>query len=282
MSEQFRTYETAWCPGCGNFNILESLKRALTELGKDPYEVLMVAGIGQAAKLPQYISANSFCGLHGRAIPAAVAAKMANDNLTVIVDSGDGDTYGEGGNHFIHNIRRNTNITHFVHDNQIYGLTKGQASPTSGIGLVTGAQTTGNINAPLNPVALAITLGAGFVARAFSGDMDQLVSIMKDAISYNGYAMVDIFQPCVTFNHINTFSFYKNRVYSLDENYDPSNKLAALEKAMEFGDKIPTGILYREDKESFSERNVVLNKGTALIDRPFNPSIIEELTSQLV
>ncbi|WP_026885594.1 2-oxoacid:ferredoxin oxidoreductase subunit beta [Clostridium beijerinckii] len=282
MSEQFRTYETAWCPGCGNFNILESLKRALTELGKDPYEVLMVAGIGQAAKLPQYISANSFCGLHGRAIPAAVAAKMANDNLTVIVDSGDGDTYGEGGNHFIHNIRRNTNITHFVHDNQIYGLTKGQASPTSGIGLVTGAQTTGNINAPLNPVALAITLGAGFVARAFSGDMDQLVSIMKEAISYKGYAMVDIFQPCVTFNHINTFSFYKNRVYSLDENYDPSNKLAALEKAMEFGDKIPTGILYREDKESFSERNVVLNKGTALIDRPFNPSIIEELTSQLV
>lgn len=282
MSEQFRTYETAWCPGCGNFNILESLKRALTELGKNPYEVLMVAGIGQAAKLPQYISANSFCGLHGRAIPAAVAAKMANDNLTVIVDSGDGDTYGEGGNHFIHNIRRNTNITHFVHDNQIYGLTKGQASPTSGIGLVTGAQTTGNINAPLNPVALAITLGAGFVARAFSGDMDQLVSIMKEAISYKGYAMVDIFQPCVTFNHINTFSFYKNRVYSLDENYDPSNKLAALEKAMEFGDKIPTGILYREDKESFSERNVVLNKGTALIDRPFNPSIIEELTSQLV
>ena len=282
MSDQFRTYETAWCPGCGNFNILESLKRALTELGKDPYEVLMVAGIGQAAKLPQYISANSFCGLHGRAIPAAVAAKMANDKLTVIVDSGDGDTYGEGGNHFIHNIRRNTNITHFVHDNQIYGLTKGQASPTSGIGLVTGAQTTGNINAPLNPVALAITLGAGFVARAFSGDMDQLVSIMKEAISYNGYAIVDIFQPCVTFNHINTFSFYKNRVYSLDENYDPSNKLAALEKAMEFGDKIPTGILYREDKESFSERNVVLNKGTALIDRPFNPSIIEELTSQLV
>ncbi|MDG5854854.1 2-oxoacid:ferredoxin oxidoreductase subunit beta [Clostridium beijerinckii] len=282
MSEQFRTYETAWCPGCGNFNILESLKRALTELGKDPYEVLMVAGIGQAAKLPQYISANSFCGLHGRAIPAAVAAKMANDKLTVIVDSGDGDTYGEGGNHFINNIRRNTNITHFVHDNQIYGLTKGQASPTSGIGLVTGAQTTGNINAPLNPVALAITLGAGFVARAFSGDMDQLVSIMKEAISYNGYAIVDIFQPCVTFNHINTFSFYKNRVYSLDENYDPSNKLAALEKAMEFGDKIPTGILYREDKESFSERNVVLNKGTALIDRPFNPSIIEELTSQLI
>lgn len=282
MSEQFRTYETAWCPGCGNFNILESLKRALTELGKDPYEVLMVAGIGQAAKLPQYISANSFCGLHGRAIPVAVAAKMANDKLTVIVDSGDGDTYGEGGNHFINNIRRNTNITHFVHDNQIYGLTKGQASPTSGIGLVTGAQTTGNINAPLNPVALAITLGAGFVARAFSGDMDQLVSIMKEAISYNGYAIVDIFQPCVTFNHINTFSFYKNRVYSLDENYDPSNKLAALEKAMEFGDKIPTGILYREDKESFSERNVVLNKGTALIDRPFNPSIIEELTSQLV
>ncbi len=127
--DTFKTYETAWCPGCGNFNILKCLKTALEELGKNPYEVLMVAGIGQAAKTPQYISANSFCGLHGRSLPAAVAAKIANENLTVLVDTGDGDSYGECGNHFIHNIRRNVDITHFVHDNQIYGLTKGQASP---------------------------------------------------------------------------------------------------------------------------------------------------------
>ena len=179
----FQTYETAWCPGCGNFSILPAIRRALEELGKDPHEVLMVAGIGQAAKLPQYISANSFCGLHGRALPVAVAAKIANERLTVIVSTGDGDSYGEGGNHFIHNIRRNVDITHFVHDNQIYGLTKGQASPTSEEGHVTGVQAHGNINMPLNPVLLALAMGAGFVARAFSGDKEQLVSIMKQAIT---------------------------------------------------------------------------------------------------
>jgi 2-oxoglutarate ferredoxin oxidoreductase subunit beta len=208
---KFTTYETAWCPGCGNFAILNSLKKALEELDKDPKEVLMVAGIGQAAKTPQYISANSFCGLHGRALPAAVAAKIANEKLTVIVDSGDGDSYGEGGNHFIHNIRRNVNITHFVHDNQIYGLTKGQASPTSKEGHVTEVQTNGNINTPLNPVLMAIAAGAGFVARGFSGDAAQLVTLMKEAILYPGYAFVDILQPCISFNKINTFAYYKSK-----------------------------------------------------------------------
>jgi 2-oxoglutarate ferredoxin oxidoreductase subunit beta len=146
MSGNFETYETAWCPGCGNFSILKCLQAALDELGRDPKDILMVGGIGQAAKLPQYIGANAFCGLHGRALPAAVAAKMANGNLTVIVDTGDGDSYGEGGNHFIHNVRRNVDITHFAHDNQVYGLTKGQASPTSMAGMVTGVQVFGNIN----------------------------------------------------------------------------------------------------------------------------------------
>ena len=136
-TESFCTYETAWCPGCGNFVILECLKTALEQLGKEPSNVLLVAGIGQAAKTPQYLGANAFCGLHGRSLPAAVAAKIANETLTVVVDTGDGDSYGEGGNHFVHNIRRNVDITHFVHDNQIYGLTKGQASPTSMLGLVT-------------------------------------------------------------------------------------------------------------------------------------------------
>ena len=205
-TESFCTYETAWCPGCGNFIILECLKTALEQLGKEPSEVLVAAGIGQAAKTPQYINANAFCGLHGRSLPAAVAAKIANEALTVIVDTGDGDSYGEGGNHFIHNIRRNVDITHFVHDNQIYGLTKGQASPTSVIGLVTSVQTDGNFNEPLNPVLVAIASGAGFVARAFTGHKEQLISLMKQAIEYKGYALVDILQPCVSFNKTNTFA----------------------------------------------------------------------------
>ncbi len=273
----FSTHETAWCPGCGNFQILDSLKTALEELGKDPYEVLMVAGIGQAAKLPQYISANSFCGLHGRSLPAAVAAKMANEKLTVIVNTGDGDSYGEGGNHFIHNIRRNVNITHFIHDNQIYGLTKGQASPTSMEGMVTDVQVNGNANTPLNPVLLAIACGAGFVARSFSGRKEHLTSVMKQAIEYKGYAMVDIFQPCVSFNKINTFSFYNQRVYELGADYDPSNKLAAMEKAMEFGDQIPIGVLYREEKPDYHQKNPVLKAGVPLIDINKSPDLLKEI-----
>jgi len=281
-TNSFCTYDTAWCPGCGNFSILECLKKALEELNKDPYEVLMVAGIGQAAKTPQYISANSFCGLHGRALPAAVAAKIANEKLTVIVDTGDGDSYGEGGNHFIHNIRRNVDITHFVHDNQIYGLTKGQASPTSAEGQVTDVQPTGNINTPLNPVLLAIAAGGGFVARAFSGDKEHLVSIMKQAILYNGYALVDILQPCVSFNKVNTFSYYNKRVYRLDDGYDASDKAAAMQKAMEYGDRIPIGVIYQEQKRTFHEKNKVLSGGVPLIDKPADLSTVQRLADEFI
>lgn len=281
MSE-FKTYETAWCPGCGNFSILNSLKTALEELGKSPHEVLMLGGIGQAAKTPQYISANSFCGLHGRALPAAVAAKIANEDLTVIVNSGDGDSYGEGGNHFIHNIRRNVNIAHFVHDNQIYGLTKGQASPTTAEGHVTVVQTEGNINAPLNPMLLALASGAGFVARGFSGDAKQLTAIMKAAIEYPGYAYVDIMQPCITFNKINTFAYYKNAVMPLPEDYDPSDKLEAMRIAMGLDNKIPTGIIYREDKPDFHKKHFLLKDGKPLLDQERDNGVLDNLIHSFI
>jgi len=251
----FQTFETAWCPGCGNFSILSCLQRTLNELGLDPHHVLLMAGIGQAAKIPQYITANSFCGLHGRALPAAAGARIANDQLTVIVSTGDGDSYGEGGNHFIHNIRRNIDITHFVHDNQIYGLTKGQASPTTELGHVTKAQPAGSHNTPLNPLLLALAAGAGFVARAFTGDQDQLVSIMKTAIRYRGYSLVDILQPCVSFNKVNTFSQTKNRVYHLPETHDPTDRLAAIQAALETGEKIPLGIFYNVEMPTYHDKN---------------------------
>ncbi len=272
----FCTYETAWCPGCGNFVILECLKSALEQLGKEPSEVLVAAGIGQAAKTPQYINTNAFCGLHGRSLPAAVAAKIANESLTVIVNTGDGDSYGEGGNHFVHNIRRNVDIAHFVHDNQIYGLTKGQASPTSGVGMVTGVQTDGNITEPLNPVLLAIACGAGFVARGFTGHKEQLIALMKQAIEYQGYALVDILQPCVSFNKTNTFGWYRERVYDLDESYDAGDKSVALIKAMEFDEKIPLGILYREDKSTYHQKNEVLKQGIPLLDRNTELEVIKK------
>lgn len=279
---EYRTYETAWCPGCGNFSILESLKTALEELGKNPQDVVMVAGIGQAAKLPQYISANSFCGLHGRALPPAGAIKMANGDLTVIVSTGDGDTYGEGGNHFIHNIRRNIDIAHFVHDNQIYGLTKGQASPTSGEGFISGVEPSGSIDTPFNPIPIAIAGGAGFVARGFTGNKSHLISLMKQAIEYKGYALLDIFQPCVSFNKVNTFKWYNERVYELGEDYEVSNKMVAMEKAMEFGDKIPIGVIYKEAKPTFNEKNGVLKGGKVLIDMKTEPTDINRLIKEFI
>lgn len=281
-SKEFCMYETAWCPGCGNFSIIKCLKQALEELNKDPHEVLLMAGIGQAAKTPQYLQANSFSGLHGRALPAAIAAKIANQNLTVVVNTGEGDSYGEGGNHFIHNIRRNVDISHFVHDNQIYGLTKGQASPTSSEGFVTGIQTEGSMNTPFNPLMIAIAAGAGFVARSFSGDPVQLVDLMKKAILYKGYALVDILQPCVTFNKINTFAYYKKRVYHLDESYNPHDKMAAIQKALEFGDKIPTGIIYQEEKATFHDKNKVLASGIPLWEQKQDHSLIEKFAQEFV
>jgi 2-oxoglutarate ferredoxin oxidoreductase subunit beta len=283
MSERgFETFETAWCPGCGNFNILDSLKNALTDLQLDPHDVLMVGGIGQAAKLPQYISANSFCGLHGRSVPPAAAAKIVNPKLTVIINSGDGDSYGEGGNHFIHNIRRNIDIAHFIHDNQVYGLTKGQASPTADPGSVTPVQVEGNLNIPFNPVLMAIAAGAGFVARSFSGKPDHLREMMKQAIRFKGYAMVDILQPCVSFNKINTFAWYNQRVYELDGAYDNTDRAAAMIKSMEFGDRIPIGVLYQKEQPTFHEQHEVLRNGQILAGRKNDPALVRELMMEMV
>ncbi len=283
MSEQtFCTRETAWCPGCGNFSILDSLKTALTELELQPHQVLMVAGIGQAAKTPQYISANAFCGLHGRSLPPAAAAKIANEALTVVIDTGDGDSYGEGGNHFLHNIRRNVDITHFVHDNQIYGLTKGQASPTSATGHVTGVQADGNFNQAMNPVLVALAAGATFVARAFTGDRKQLVEIMKAAISHKGYALVDILQPCVSFNKINTFSWYKERVRPVEGQHDRQDLMAAMQLAMQFDDVIPTGILYQKEQPTYHDRHPVLHDRGPLINRPLQREALQAAFDQLI
>lgn len=278
----FNTYKTAWCPGCGNFSLLKCLKTALEELSKSSKDILMVAGIGQAAKIPQYIEANSFCGLHGRALPVAAAAKIANERLTVIVSTGDGDSYGEGGNHLIHNIRRNTDITHFVHNNQIYGLTKGQASPTSDRGLVTGVQVSGNLNIPLNPMLLAIAAGAGFAARGYVGNPKQLISIMKQAISYKGYALVDILQPCVSFNKVNTYDYYNKRIYEIDFRHDTLNKLMAMEKAMEYGDKIPLGVFYNVPQKTYHEKNPVLNGKKPLLDNVIDTGVIKNLIKEFI
>lgn len=260
--------DIAWCPGCGNFNIRTALIGALQELDIEPTQVVFSSGIGQAAKMPQYIDANYFNGLHGRGLPVAVAIKASNPSLTVIAEGGDGDMYGEGGNHFIHNIRRNPDIIHIVHNNMVYGLTKGQASPTSQRDFITPIQINGVTNEPFNPLAVALALGATFVARAFSGDMDQTKDLIKQAVLHKGYALIDIFHPCVTFNKLNTFAWYKNHSYYVDQDYDPSHIYNAMEKVLNT-DMYALGILYKkEGRPTFEQQlNIYKQNDTPIVFR---------------
>lgn len=247
--------DIAWCPGCGNFGILNILKQALAELEIPPEKLVMVSGIGQAAKIPHYLRTNIFNGLHGRSLPAATAIKAVNPELTVIAESGDGCIYGEGGNHFIHAIRRNPNITNIVHNNMVYGLTKGQASPTSQSGFKTPVQVDGVMIEPFNPIAVAIALDVSFVARAFVGDAAETKKILKRAIMHKGYALVDIFQPCVSFNKVNTYQWFKEHTYHLEDSHDPRDRKKAFERAME-KDKLPLGVFYLNPDKSTFEENV--------------------------
>ncbi|MDD4952895.1 MAG: 2-oxoacid:ferredoxin oxidoreductase subunit beta [Desulfovibrionaceae bacterium] len=248
--EDYGEFETAWCPGCGNHFILKALKQALAGLGLAPHQVLMVSGIGQAAKTPLYLNCNMLTGRHGRALPAATGAKLANPGLTVIVESGDGCVYGEGGNHFLAAMRRNIGLTLVVHDNQIYGLTKGQASPTTAQGHKTKAQPLGQPSEAFNPIAVAVAMRAGFVARGFSGDVEHLAGLMAEAVRHPGFALVDILQPCVTFNKVNTFAWYKQRCKKVD-GHDPGDWDAAMRLARVFGDEIPVGVIYKNDRPRF-------------------------------
>jgi len=267
---------TAWCPGCGNFGILTAVKRALVELDIEPYRVLMVSGIGQAGKLPHYLNCNVLNVLHGRTLPAAEGAKISNPELVVIAVGGDGDGYGEGGNHFLHSLRRNHDITYLVHDNQVYALTKGQASPTSDQGYVTKTTPQGAW-LPLNALAVAIAAGGTFVARGFAGDIDHLVSMIKEGIRHPGLSLIDILQPCVSFNHRNTHAWYKERVYRLDTaGHDPASRTAAFEKAHEWGERIPIGIIYRAEKPVFEEQLVALRNGP-LVRQKIDPQRVEAL-----
>ena len=264
MEEKFETAkkeDIAWCPGCGNYSLLKIIQDALRELDLDPHNTVISSGIGQAAKMPQYIDLNFYNGLHGRGLPVAVAIKMANPSLTVIAEGGDGDMYGEGGNHFIHNVRRNPDIVHIVHDNQVYGLTKGQGSPTSSQGQKTSLQINGVTSIPFNPIAAAISLGATFVAKAFTGDMAGTKEVIKEAVKHKGYALIDIFDPCPSFNKINTFRWYKEHTYKL-EGHDPTNREAALNLAFENHEKemFGLGVIYKRNGVKTLNENINVYK----------------------
>ncbi|MFC1846118.1 2-oxoacid:ferredoxin oxidoreductase subunit beta [Chloroflexota bacterium] len=272
----------AWCPGCGNFGILQAVNEALVELKIEPYQVLMVSGIGQSGKLPHYSKCNMLNTLHGRTLPTATGAKIANPELIVIAVGGDGDGYGEGGNHFIYAMRRNNDITYLVHNNQVYGLTKGQASPTSDQGFITKTTPQGSW-LPVNPIALALAAGASFIARGFAGDVKHLASLIKQGIKHRGFALIDILQPCVSFNHRNTYDWYQERIYRLDQDasYNPGNKTIAFEKAQEWGERIPIGIIYQTELQVFEDQLPALKKGP-LVRQAIKPDITEQLLDEFM
>jgi len=236
-----------WCPGCGDYGVLSALKSALADLGKSPKDVAFVSGIGCSGKITGYLHSYAFHGVHGRALPVATAVKLANKDLTVIAAGGDGDGYAIGAGHFIHAVRRNPDVTYIVMDNQTYGLTKGQSSPTSQTGYVTGTSPNGHPEAPINGLAVALSAGATFLARGFSAHPKQLVDLLKQAIGHKGFSIVEVESPCVTYNKINTYAWFKENVFYLDETHDATDKVAAFKMLTAEG-KMPLGVFYRHER----------------------------------
>src|SRR5229473_6981538 len=274
-----------WCPGCGDFGVLAALQKALVELQIPTHNVVTISGIGCSSNLPGYINTYGMHTLHGRALAVATGAQLGNHQLKVVVTGGDGDGFGIGGNHFLHSMRRNVDVTYIVMDNQIYGLTTGQVSPTSRKGMKTKTTPHGSVENPVNAIPLAIVCGATYVARGFSGQQKQLVALIKGAIEHRGFAFVDVFSPCVTYNHENTHEFFKQRTRKLEEmGHDPKDRLAAIAKGGEWGETIPIGLFYKnDDLPALDELEPVLAEGGPLARRPLDVSaenaraLVEEL-----
>lgn len=261
-----------WCPGCGNFPIWHALKRAIVELNLEPHDVAIFSGIGCSSKMPHWVNTYGFHGIHGRPLPIATGARLANNNLTVIVVGGDSDGYAIGVGHFIHAMRRNINITYIVTNNQVCGLTTGQISPTSDKGFATKSTPTGVIEMPINPIALAIASGASYISRGFSKEMKHLTKLIVDGVRHEGFALVDVLQPCVTFNRKNTYEWFSERVYKLEEtDHDITDKQAAFLKSLEWNDRIPIGLFYREIRPTYE------NKLPQIAETPLVKQRIEDI-----
>lgn len=269
----YQGIESAWCPGCGNFGILKAFKQALAELELRPENLVVVSGIGQSGKFPHYLKCNTFNGIHGRTLPVATGVRLANHELQVVAEAGDGDCYGEGGNHLLATLRRNPNLTLVVHNNQVYALTKGQASPTTDQGFKTLLQPEGVAYPPLHALAIAVAQDCSWVGRGFAGRVEHLTELYKKALTHKGFAVLEVLQPCVSFNKINTYQWYEKRVYEVEQesDYDPENELWAYQKAKEWGEHIPIGVIYRHIRPTLEEMQTVLRAGPLVRQQPERP-----------
>ena len=267
-----------WCPGCGNFGIWNALKKALADAGLAPHQVMLISGVGCGSKLPDYTTANGFMTLHGRTLAVATGARLANHGLKVICTHGDGDGYGEGGNHFVSAVRRNIGLVDIVQDNHVYGLTKGQYSPTSPKGFVTRTSPQGAIEEPFTPLAVALDEGGTFVARGWSGDIEHLAWLIGEALKHRGYALVDVLQPCVSFNKQYSYDWLRPKVYKVQDEagYNPGDKTVAFAKALEWGERIPIGILYRDESMPAYEEQVPALAAGPLVKQPLRIKTAQE------
>lgn len=264
-----------WCPGCGNYAQLSAIGAVLADLGIEPKDSVVVSGIGCSSNLPEFINLYGFHGIHGRIMPVASAIKWANSKLTVIGYGGDGDGFFEGTQHFFHASKRNVDLTYIVSDNQIFGLTTGQASPTSQMGMVTKSTPEGNIEKPVNPLAFALTAGATFVARSFSGNAKHLQETIKKGILHKGFSFIDVLSPCVTFNKINTYDFFRKRVYELKDN-DTSDFYEAYKISQEWGDRIPIGVIYDNNEKRYEDYDPIISE-TPMIEHSVRKLTKEDL-----
>jgi len=276
--------EPDWCPGCGDFGVLKCVKMAAGKLGIAPKDLVIVSGIGCSSNLPGYVHSYGVHSLHGRAVAVASGIKFANHELNVVITGGDGDGYGIGIGHFIHAMRRNLDLTYIVMNNQIYGLTTGQASPTTTKGHKTKSTPRGNVEVPINPLMLALASGATYVARAFSGEPSHMADVIAGGIAHHGFALIDVFSPCVTYNKINTYPWFKARVYKLEKEagYDVADYQRAVERALEWGDRIPIGLLYKDDQPTYEESEPALGKGP-LVRQPLglSPEVFDSFVEEM-
>lgn len=282
LSSHYTQSTPNWCPGCGNYGIWVALKNALQELKIPAHKVVLVGDVGCSGKLSYWTDYNGFAGLHGRSIPIAEGIKMANSDLTVIVVGGDGGLLGEGLQHFLHACRRNVNIAVILHNNQVYGLTTGQTSPTSDPGYKSSTTPEGSYETPLNPSLLALTAQATFVSASFAGNVPHLTQTIKSAILHPGFALVDAYQPCVTYNYINTYEFYSKRVYDVATTpYKPNDRFRAMKKSTEIeGDKkFPIGILFQDTEKPSLQQNIQ-NRVKPLVKQPIKNISVKSLFEQ--
>ncbi|MBI4067041.1 2-oxoacid:ferredoxin oxidoreductase subunit beta [Candidatus Gottesmanbacteria bacterium] len=283
MSDPFKTpCQPNWCPGCGDFGIWAGIKNAIRSLGWTPADFVAVYGVGCHGHMVNFLKSYAFETLHGRPIPVAEGLHLANHKLPVLVIAGDGDTLGEGTNHLVHAARRNIDLTIIMHDNQVYGLTTGQTAPTAQKGFKTKSTPAGSIEEPINPLSIAIAAGATFVARGFAGDIPSITNLIVEGIKHPGLSFVDIFQPCVTFNHVNTYQWYRDHIYNLPEDYKADDRAEAYKKALEWTEKIPVGVFYRELKPTYEEQTPQIAETSLVDSAPVSKEVLTKLIGEFV